>query len=100
MSEYRLEAVKGVDLEVAEHRTFLESRQEGLGDQLLDDIRATFARLKQNPLVFQKRYAEFRVALTRHLNYKIIYRITSESTVLVVAVRHPAQHPTSWMERL
>lgn len=100
MSAYALQVAKGVDHEVAEHRAFLELRRKGLGEELLHEIRSTFAQLKQNPLVFQKRYAESRVALTRHLKYKVIYRVTSRSTVLVVAVRHPAQHPTSWMQRL
>ncbi|MFO7729439.1 MAG: type II toxin-antitoxin system RelE/ParE family toxin [Spirochaetia bacterium] len=97
MTKYILEVVQSVDFEVAAHRAFLETRRIGLGDQLLEEIRAVFAQLKENPKIFQKRYGEFRIALTKNLRYKVIYHLRGENTVRVVAVRHPRQHPTSWM---
>jgi mRNA-degrading endonuclease RelE of RelBE toxin-antitoxin system len=100
MNTYILEVVQNVDFEVAEHRAFLETRRIGLGDQLLEEIRAVFAQLKENPRIFQKRYGEFRLALTKHLRYKVIYHLKDEKTIRIVAIRHPSQHPTSWMERL
>ena len=100
MSKYTLEVVESADIDVAEHRAFLDTLRIGLGDRLLDDIRAIFAQLKDNPRIFQKRHGEFRVALTKHLDYKVIYHIVRERTVRVVAIRHPKQHPTSWMSRL
>jgi plasmid stabilization system protein ParE len=100
MSKYFLEVVKSVDLELAEHLAFLETRRNGLADQLLMEVRSVFTRLKDNPMIFQKRYGEFRIALTKHLRYKVIYQVVDKTTIQVVAIRHPSQHPSSWMKRI
>lgn len=100
MNSYSLEVVEQVDLELVEHWAFLESRLPGLGDRLLEEVEMVFDLLKQDPYLFQKRHSEFRMATTRRLRYKIIYLMKHESVVRVVAIRHPKQHPTSWMKRL
>ena len=93
---YTIEVLPSVDLDVAEHRAFLDTCRVGLGDRLESEIRAVFAQLRDNPRIFQRRYGEFRMVQTKRLRYKVIYRIVPESIVQVAAVRHPRQHPTAW----
>ena len=97
---YTLQVVPHVNFDIAEHAAFLESRRIGLGDQLRDEIDIVYDRLEENPCLFQKRHGEYRVAQTKRLHYKMLYRIIGKSVVRIVAVRHPRQHPTSWMSRL
>ncbi len=46
------------------------------------------------------RYGERRIALTKRFKYKVIYRIKDNTIVRILTVRHPKQHPTSWMKRV
>ena len=71
----------------------------GLGDELIVEIFETMQGLEENPHLFQKRYGDWRVMVTKRFRYKIIYRI-DDTLVRVIAVRHPRQHPTAWMSRL
>ncbi|TVQ97843.1 MAG: type II toxin-antitoxin system RelE/ParE family toxin [Spirochaetaceae bacterium] len=96
---YRLETHEAVGDDVENGRLLYEQLRQGLGDRLFDDIYATMLSLQENPFLFQKRYGEFRIVITKRFRYKIVYRIHDE-TVYVIAVRHPRRHPTSWMKRL
>ena len=96
---YRLETHEAVGDDVENGRLSYEQLRQGLGDQLFDEIYTTMMRLQENPFLFQQRYGKFRIVITKRFRYKIVYRI-DEKMVYVIAVRHPSQHPTSWMERL
>ena len=98
--KYRLEIGRGVRLEIAEHWAFWETFQPGSGDRLTAEIFEMLDILQDNPYLFQSKYGDRRVALTKHYKYKIIYRIKDKSVVRILTIRHPRQHPTSWMERL
>lgn len=97
---YTIEVLPGADLDVIEHCAFLDTREIGLGTRLVNEIEDVFAQLRENPLIFQCRYGEFRTAQTHRLHYKIIYRIMGESIVQAAAVRHVRQHPTAWKRRI
>lgn len=96
---YALEVGQGVHREIAEHWAFLETRREGLGDRLVAEIYDVFAVLQENPRLFQNRYGQRRIALTKRFKYKVIYRIKDDTIVRILTVRHPKQHPTVWMKR-
>lgn len=95
---YHLETHEAVADDVENGRLSYEQLRKGLGDQLFAEIYNTLISLQENPFLFQKRYGEFRIVITRRFRYKIIYRI-DEKIVYVIAIRHPSQHPTSWMGR-
>ena len=98
--KYELEIGRGVHLEIAEHRAFWEELQTGIGRRVVTEIYDAIDRIREHPLLFPARYGERRAALTKRFKYKVIYQIKNETTVRILTVRHPRQHPTSWMSRL
>ncbi|TVQ27997.1 MAG: type II toxin-antitoxin system RelE/ParE family toxin [Spirochaetaceae bacterium] len=96
---YGIQFAEQVATDLVEQYQFLDGRQSGLGELFLDDIQSMFEILKGNPHMFQKRFNEYRIALTKRYRYKVIYRIKGDDTVQVVAVRHPRQHPAGWIFR-
>ena len=96
---YRLETHERVAEDVENGRLSYEELRPGLGDELFGEVYTSMLKLQENPFLFQKRYGEFRIVITKRFCYKIVYRI-DEAMIYVIAVRHPAQHPTSWIERL
>ncbi|SIR12720.1 ParE toxin of type II toxin-antitoxin system, parDE [Alkalispirochaeta americana] len=96
---YGLEIHYAVGDDLENGRLSYEQLRQGLGDELFAEVYSTMTRLQDNPLLFQKRYGEFRIVVTKRFQYKIVYRVEEEK-VYVIAVSHPRQHPTAWMERI
>jgi len=96
--KYRLDTHFAVGEDIVAGKRSYEQLREGLGDALLTDVYATMAGLRENPLLYQKRYRDFRIALTERFKFKVIYCVDGQ-TVYVIAILHPRQHPTSWMKR-
>lgn len=97
--KYSVQVGKEVAADVETAWRICEEIHTGLGDELIAQIFATIRRLEENPHLFQKRYGDWRVTVTKRFRYKIVYRV-DDALVRVIAVRHPNQHPTTWMSRL
>ncbi|MCF7929468.1 MAG: hypothetical protein K9L29_10330 [Spirochaetales bacterium] len=70
---YQLEIGRDVRIEIAEHWAFWEALQSGQGDRLVAEIYEMLDVLQDNPYLFQPKYGERRVTLTKRYKYKIIY---------------------------
>jgi len=61
---------------------YYEGIQEGLGKRFLDYWETHINIVEENPLLFQKKYKDFRQALIKPYPYHIIYKI--ENNIIAV----------------
>lgn len=54
---------------------YYEEIKEGVGKRFLDYWETHIGLIKENPLLFQKKYKDFRQALIKPYPYHIIYKI-------------------------
>lgn len=64
---------------------YLEGRREGLGDSFVFDLEARINQIMNNPYLAQKRYGDFRMAVTRRFGYKIFYTV-DDNVIQIAAV--------------
>lgn len=97
--KYALEINANVEIDINEAREYYEQRDTGLGRRFAEEVYTTMQSLEDNPLMFQKRYGEYRMVTTKRFSYKVIYRVY-KTYVSIVAVQHPGRHPMFWKQRI
>lgn len=75
-----------------------EGQRPGLGNEFLDELRATFERIAQNPQLFQIVHRKTHRAFLRRFPYGVFYR-ADVTAILVVAVMHVRRAPRRWQVR-
>ncbi|NCA86892.1 MAG: type II toxin-antitoxin system RelE/ParE family toxin [Clostridia bacterium] len=73
-------------------------KREGLGDEFLLALDATFNAIRRNPYLFQIIYKKVRRALTARFPYGIFF-IIEEYTVYVLAIQHASRSSKIWKDR-
>ena len=81
--------------EIEEAFGWYESQRLGLGAEFREELRATFARISQNPLAYQVLYRKTRRAFLRSFPYGVFYRIYDEA-IVIASVMHGRRHPRHW----
>ena len=76
-----------------------ESQRQGLGDQLLDEIRGAVRYLEEHPERRPFYYRGFRRLLTPRFHYKLFYRIEN-NRVIVFRVLHAKQDHRQPLEEI
>ena len=71
MSSYRIENKHIVDAEVEAAFKWYESEEPGLGYEFLDELRAAYHRIQDEPLKYQLLRSGIRRAMTRRFPYAI-----------------------------
>jgi plasmid stabilization system protein ParE len=66
--------------------------------QFRDALRATLARIAQNPKQFPVEYRQTRRALLRRFPYFVVFR-EIEGNIYVIAVFHTSRDPITWQSR-
>ena len=73
--KYILDVKTSAENGVLEAFDYYEDKQEGLGARFLDYWETHIDIIKQDPLLFQKKYKDFRQALIKPYPYHIIYEV-------------------------
>ena len=98
MKQYRLEAEPTVELEIEGAFDWYETEEPGLGREFLEQLRATYHRVLENPFAFQDLRLGIRRALTLKFPYAVYYTV-EEDTILILTVLHCARDPAEWQNR-
>ena len=98
MTEYRLVAEPRADLDVAATLDWYENEQVGLGQEFLDELRATYDRVADGPLAYQDLRSGIRRALMRRFPYAVYFAVEGD-VVVVLAVLHVSREPAEWQRR-
>jgi plasmid stabilization system protein ParE len=91
--KYTLDIKETAKVGLFEAFDYYENKQEGLGDKFLDDWETHLNIIKQNPLLFQKKYKDFRQLLIKPYPYHIIYEV-EENLITVYKVIYAGRNPT------
>ena len=75
MKQYRLEAEPAVDLDIESVFDWYETEELVLGHQFLEQLRAAYHRILQNPFAFQDLRLGIRRALTCRFPYAIYFTV-------------------------
>ena len=98
MTAYRLVAEPRADLDVAAAYQWYEGERAGLGLQFLEELRAVYDRIAEDPLRYQDLESGIRRALLRRFPYSIYFAVESD-VVVILAVLHVSRSPIEWQRR-
>jgi len=93
---YRLIVRPEAELDILESSQWYEDKQENLGIRFLDDIEAKMHLITQNPLQYQIRYKNTRLALIEHFPYAIHFLVDGKE-LIVLAVLGTREDPEKWV---
>jgi plasmid stabilization system protein ParE len=89
------------EADIANAAIWYENREQGLGDQVIEEVRAAIDRAIAAP----ESYARFRETpqvhriLSRRFPYRIFY-VVEPDALIVFAVLHGARHERHWLRRI
>jgi plasmid stabilization system protein ParE len=84
--------------DIAAARGWYEREREGLGDELLAEIRTTVQSVLAMPEAYPVILRQTRRALIHRFPYGLFYRIV-DATVVFVACFHTSRNPALWKRR-
>lgn len=99
MKQYKLEAEAAVVFDVESAFAWYEAEERGLGMEFLEQLRAAYRRIVENPVGYQELRSGIRRALTRQFPYAIYFSIEND-VILILAVLHTARDPAEWQQRI
>jgi len=77
----------------------VRSEQRGLGLELLDEIRAAYARILDGPFKYEELRSGIRRALTRRYPYAVYFSV-DDDLIVIIAVLDTARDPAEWQFRI
>ncbi|RUA28563.1 MAG: type II toxin-antitoxin system RelE/ParE family toxin [Bacteroidetes bacterium] len=83
------------ELDILESSQWYEDKQENLGVRFLDEVEEKIHLITQNPLHYQVRYKNTRLALIKHFPYAIHF-LVSQQNVIVLAVLGTREDSDKW----
>ena len=95
MRLYKLLADPRVAQDLLKARFYYESQREGLGDEFLAEVSATYDRIQANPLKYQVLRSEVRRALCRRFPFGVFFSVDTD-LISVLAVLHTAKSTEEW----
>lgn len=98
MTPYRLVAEPRTDLDVAATFDWYENEAAGLGQEFLEELRATYDRIADGPLAYRELRSGIRRGLLRRFPYAVYFAVEGD-VVVVLAVLHVGRNPQEWQRR-
>jgi toxin ParE1/3/4 len=89
-----------VEADITDAAVWYETREPGLGLDLISEVHSAIARASKNPESFTRvrRNPIVRRVLTRRFPFRIFFVVRSDA-IVVFAVLHAAQHDRVWKHR-
>ncbi|AMO20683.1 type II toxin-antitoxin system RelE/ParE family toxin [Flavobacterium columnare] len=92
---------KEVKNDVLEAKEFYKSKVNGLEKRFAAEVKTTINYLIKNPLLFQVKHKEVRVAFTQVFPFGVHYHLNQNTnTITVLGVFHTSLSPDKWTKRL
>lgn len=85
--------------DIADAMAWYDSQSQGLGDVVLSEVEACFARILPRPARYPVAYGPFRRALVRRFPYVVYFRVDADE-LLVFAIYHQRRDPATLRTRL
>ncbi len=89
-----------VNQDLKEAALWYNNARKGLGFLFLKEVNKKVSQIAENPLAYQIRYANIRIAFTDRFPYGIYYEYNrAENQVIILAVFHTAMSPKTSNDR-
>lgn len=88
-----------VEEDIQDAVDWYESKSEGLGEEFILSLYKSFSLIESHPLVYEIRYAEFRVCLIDRFPYTVHYK-EEGNHIFVSGVWHASRNPARWLGRI
>ncbi len=86
--------------DIKETNDFYNSRKKGLGKEFVNTVKHEFGVILKNPLLFEIRYNNTRIAFTKRFPFGIHFEIQENTNCIVVkGVYHTARNSEIWYHR-
>jgi ParE toxin of type II toxin-antitoxin system, parDE len=91
---------KEVKNDVFEAKNWYKKQQNGLEKQFANEVKKTINYFIKNPLLFEVKYKNTRIAYTEIFPYGVHYHFDENSkTITVLGVFHTSINPNKWLKR-
>jgi hypothetical protein len=98
MVSYKTVIVEEAKLDFKTALDWYKSIQPKLGDKFSNSFKESLKIIKSNPLLFQIRYDETRVALIENFPYLIHFN-SYDHIIVIKAIFHTSRNTEIWIER-
>jgi len=92
---YSIEAAPAVEADVEAAFDWYEGEEPGLGIEFLEELRAAYSRILDQPFGYQQLRSGIRRALTRRFPYAVYFSV-EEKTIVIISVLSTAREPAEW----
>jgi len=96
---YSLELSEFAVQDISEIIDWYRDQKEGLENEFISSLEITLKLIESNPLAFQLRIKQSRVALLQRFPYKVIFKIY-DSIIKIIGVIHHSRNPKLIRKRL
>lgn|SRR5690554_3872128 len=94
------QVAKIVNEDLREAAIWYNRASDGLGVVFLKEIKKEVNQILKNPLAYEIRYADIRIAYVKKFPYGIHFEyLELENQVNILAVLHTSRNPKIWKER-
>ncbi len=96
----KITVAKFVKQDLKEATSWYNKAREGLGLLLLNEVNEKVKQISENPLAYEIKYSNIRVAFTQKFPYGIHFEfLEDQNQIIILAVLHTAVNPQIWKER-
>lgn len=95
---YKIVIIEEAKLDFKEAFEWYKNIQPKLGERYKTSFKESLKIIKSNPLLFQIRYNDSRVALIENFPYTIHFNIY-DNTIVIKAIFHTSRNTEIWIER-
>ena len=99
MKRYSVRTAPAVEADVEAAFDWYEGEEPELGFGFLEELRAAYQRILDQPFGYQELRSGIRRALTRRFPYAVYFAVEGES-IVIVAVLSTARDPAEWQRRI
>ena len=91
---------KFVEQDLKEATSWYNKAREGLGPLLLKEVNEKVIQISENPLAYEIKYSNIRVAFTQKFPYGIHFEfLEDQNQIIILAVLHTSVNPDVWKDR-
>ena len=94
---YNLILHPNAKIDIREIALWYESKQKGLGKRFVLYLKKEIYSIQKKPLLFEIRYSDTRICITKKFPYLIHFSVY-ENSIVIKAIFHSSRNPELWKE--
>ena len=96
----KIAVAKFVKQDLKEATSWYNKARDGLGSLLLKEVNEKVIQISENPLAYEIKYSNIRVAFMQKFPYGIHFEfLEDQNQIIILADFHTSVNPQIWMDR-